>query len=176
MESIKIPIAEDCYSTFYLRDNGLRFESYYFDWLVLSPDTVLSLFKTGFSEFFIKENLKVVGKHGDVGDMKFKKAEIYVQDTLNDIFYLHHFNDIDKDFLGLKERFDRKINRMNQHFKDNRVIEFYFKPTKYEHWKKLTSKSWGENEMDRVFPLLRDFIATKYNYKNKDDIKLVKLC
>ena len=63
-------------------------------------------------------------------------------------------------FLGLKERFDRKINRMNQHFKDNRVIEFYFKPTKYEHWKKLTSKSWGENEMDRVFPLLRDFIAT----------------
>ena len=84
MKSIKIPIAEDCYSTFYLRDNGFRFESYYFDWLVLSPETVLNLFKTDFNDFFVKENLRVVGKGGG---MTFKTADIYVQDIKHDIFY-----------------------------------------------------------------------------------------
>ena len=98
MDPIRIPIAEDCYSTFYLRDEGLRFESYFFDWLVISPETVLDLFKRDFKDFFIKENMKKVS---DGEDLKFKKADIQVQDTTNDIFYLHHFNDIDKDFLGL---------------------------------------------------------------------------
>ena len=173
MDPIRIPIAEDCYSTFYLRDEGLRFESYFFDWLVISPETVLDLFKRDFKDFFIKENMKKVS---DGEDLKFKKADIQVQDTTNDIFYLHHFNNIDTDFLPLKEKFERKIERMNKHFISKRVIEFYYKPTKYKHWKVLTNKKWGEDEMDRIFPLLKDFLVKKYDYKNQDDIKLIKLC
>lgn len=172
MKSIKIPIAEDCYSTFYLRDNGFRFESYYFDWLVLSPETVLNLFKTDFNDFFVKENLRVVGKGGG---MTFKTADIYVQDIKHDIFYLHHFNNIDKDFLDLKEKFERKIDRMNQHFKNNEQIEFYFKQTKYVKWIDKSKTNWGVDVMNKVYPELKKIILEKYSYQNDTDIKLIIL-
>lgn len=155
MDIIPIPIAEDCYSTFYLRDKNLRFESYYFDWIIISPETVLNLFHNDFKNFFNKENLKKV-KDGD--GTKFKNAKTYVQDIYHDIIYVHHFNDIENDYYPLKEKFERKINRMNNHFKNNKQIEFYYKPTKYDHWKSITNKKWGVDEMQCIFPILKTFL------------------
>lgn len=173
MEPIRIPIAEDCYSTFYLKDNKLRSESYFFDWLILSPKTSVSLILNDFNNFFNKDNLIVIGDSEE--DIKFKKADLYVQDIVNDIFYLHHFNNLDKDFLPLKEKFERKINRMNQHFINNRTIEFYFKPTRYKHWKIKSKQKWGLDEMLIEFPKLKTHLLEKYSYGNENEIKLITL-
>lgn len=172
IEPIRIPIAEDCNSTFYLKDNNLRFESYYFDWLVLSPKIACELIKKDFDNFFVKDNLKVIGLSED---NQFKKAEIYVQDVVNDIFYLHHFNNLELDYEPLKKKFERKIDRMVKHFKDNRSIEFYFKPTKYAHWKKMSKQKWGVSEMESEFLDLKKFLLEKYSYRNESEIKLILL-
>lgn len=171
MDIIRIPIAEDCNSTFYLKENGLRLESYFFDWIVISPKTACDLIKNDFKDFFVKDNLSFAGK----GNTKFKKAEIYVHDFVNDIFYIHHFNDIEKDFEPLKEKFERKIDRMNFHFKNNKKIDFFFKKTNYNSWKSKSKQKWGDEEIKREFPLLKKFLLEKYSYSNENDINLIIL-
>lgn len=171
MEPIRIPIAEDCTSTFYLTERNLRFESYIFDWLIISPQTSCQLIKTDFNNFFKKENLVPVGK----GTTMFKRAGINVHDVFNDIIYIHHFNDIEIDFLPLKDKFERKINRMNAHFKNNRKIEFYYKSTTYQDWKNITKQVWGVDAMNNEFVDLKKFILEKYSYCDENDIKLIIL-
>lgn len=52
-----IPICEDCYSTTYLYKKTLRKFATIFDWVVLSPSTVVKLFENNFKDFLLKENL-----------------------------------------------------------------------------------------------------------------------
>jgi predicted nucleic acid-binding protein len=172
MDVINVPIAEDCYSTFFLDNKKLRFESYFFDWLLISPQTVLNLFENNFEDYFVKENLVEISKGGW---HEFKRAEIYVMDTKNDIYYFHHFNNIDKDFPELKVKFDRKLDRLDKHLKQNKKINFYYKSTNYERWIKKSKKLWGEDIMNDTFPKLKNLILNRYSYSSENELNLIIL-
>ena len=164
---VRIPIAEDCYSTFYLKKNNLYNEANYFDWLVISPSAVHDMFKNDFVDFFELDNLRFFSKNTN----EFKKTDITVKDIKYDVYYLHHFNSIDKDYETLKDKFNRRINRMNDHFKNNEPIEFYYKPCLYD-FIKLDNHEWGTLEMKRLFPSIKNTIISKYNYENPDLITI----
>ena len=72
------------------------------------------------------EELKQEGVFGFVG---FKPTKIRVIDKVWKIKYLHHFNNIEKDYSILKNTFDKRIERLENHFKNNKKIIFYYEHT-----------------------------------------------
>ena len=171
MQPIRVPLAEDCYSTFYLQRKGLRLESYFFDWIIISPESCLNLFKTEFKGYLEKENLISLGP----GGTEFKKAEIAVRDLATNIVYLHHFNSIEEDWASLKSKFDRKIERLEKHFRANRRIELYYTARRADWIMPEIPTRWGRAEMERVFPELRLLLLQRYGYCNETDITLIQV-
>lgn len=108
MDIIRCPISDDCYSTLYLDEKLIRKESYYFDWLVIPFSSTFKLFETDFEDYLVMDRLINVGRN----TLKFKHVDIKVLDPKYHILYLHHFNNIEKDFVKVKSVFDKRIFRM----------------------------------------------------------------
>jgi len=169
MNTIRLPLSEDCYSTSHLDSSNLRSEAYYFDWLIINTSTCLTLFKNDFKDYLIKENLRCIGKN----KIKFKHTDIMVKDIKNNIFYLHHFNNIDLDFDKVKSMFDRRIERLNNHFKENKKVELYFKELSLKN-KKIVEldSSWGINSIINGSSKIKNLLLNKYSYSNENEITI----
>jgi hypothetical protein len=174
MDVLRIPIAEDCYSTFEihkLKTTTLA-DFTYFDWIVLSPVAVLRLFENDFADYFERDNL-VKFDDNKVFTESMKNL-ISVLDTKYDILYFHHFDSILKDYRKLRDAFDIMLEKMRALMQAKNPIEFYYRPVYYQSYKKRTSDCWGEESMLRVFPPLKGILMERYGYAD-DDIKLVIL-
>ena len=167
---IHIPIAEDCNTTFYLNKVNLRKEAYYFDWIIISPEIVFNFFINNFKNYFKLENMEELPQE-ELGFIGFKPTKIKVIDNLWGIKYLHHFNDIEKDFPLLKNSFDKRIERLENHFKDNKKIIFYYEHTEANI--KLESPfKYGKEIMKKIFPKLKSYLLNKYSYTNFNEINI----
>jgi hypothetical protein len=174
MDILRIPIAEDCYSTFEvhkLKATTLA-DFTYFDWIVLSPVAVLRLFENNFADYFEKENL-VKFDDNKVFTESMKNL-ISVLDTKYDILYFHHFDTIAKDYKKIRDAFDIMLEKMRGYMQAKVPIEFYYKPVYYLSYKKRTPDHWGEESMVRVFPQLKQILIARYGYAD-EDIRLVLL-
>lgn len=161
-ESIFIPIGEDCFSTIFLRDHGLRKFSTIFDWVVLSPISILNLFKNDFKDFLLKKNLKVIKK----SDRIFKHAELEVMETKYNIFIPHHFNNLDTNYKEVYDKFIKRIERLNNILLNNKEINFMYKEiNKHEliHFSNDLHSDFGKNNMQLIEKELKELIKNKYN-------------
>jgi hypothetical protein len=96
-----------------------------------------------------------------------------VKDIKNNIFYLHHFNNIDLDFDKVKSMFDRRIERLNNHFKENKKVELYFKELSLKN-KKIVEldSSWGINSIINGSSKIKNLLLNKYSYSNENEITI----
>jgi hypothetical protein len=161
---IYVPIAEDCYSTIHLDKKKLRVEAYYFDWIIISPEVVLQLFENDFIGYMDKENLVSLGPNNS----KFMHKDIIVKDTRWDIYYLHHFDDLEKDYDKVKSDFDKRIERLRGYLKQRKHIKFYFKPASayHQHYVDQSPYRWGKDVMLEVWPKLKSLFKQRYGYTN----------
>jgi len=169
--TIHIPIAEDCNTTFYLNKVNLRKEAYYFDWIIISPEVVFNFFITNFQNYFELENMEELEQEGELGFIGFKPTKIRVIDKLWGIKYLHHFNNIEKDYLILKTLFNKRIERLEKHFIDNKKIIFYYEHTETNIDLKSPFK-YGKEIMKKLFPELKNYLLNKYSYTNLNEINI----
>lgn len=105
-----LPIGEACRPAASIRDVGLRGFSAPLDWMMdYSLDTVIHLFRTGFSDFFTEYELDseepVIS---EIGTFK-------VHDTKNSITSLHDFPEDEPLYVSypkFKEKMNRRIERL----------------------------------------------------------------
>jgi hypothetical protein len=168
---IHVPLAEDCNTTFYLKKVNLRNEAYYFDWIIISPEVILSFFLSDFKDYLKLENLEELPQSGELGFVGFKPTKIRVVDKVWKVRYLHHFNYLEKDFIEVKRMFDKRIERLNSHFKKNDSVMFY-----YEHTDSDIGIdnpfNYGKEVMKMVFPELKNYLLNKYSYSNDKEISI----
>jgi hypothetical protein len=172
---IHIPIAEDCNTTFYLNKVNLRKEAYYFDWIIISPEVILNFFINNFENYFNLENMEELKQEGVFGFVGFKPTKIRVIDKVWKIKYLHHFNNIEKDYSILKNTFDKRIERLENHFKNNKKIIFYYEHTDIFNiilGETKSSFKYGKEIMKKVFPELKNYLLNKYSYTNPNEIDI----
>lgn len=180
---IYIPICEDCFSTIYLINNGLRKFATIFDWIVIPPYDVLKLFENNFEDFFKFENLKQFNHKRDIiGDQP--KAEKYVFDKKYHISFPHHVNDLNIDYVNVYEKFRKRIDRLEEYFKKNEEITFVYKTCvgtqehklnlHYSiHFSKLYPK-YGLKYMNEIYPKLINLLCKRYGYtKNKINLMIL---
>ena len=96
-----LPIGCDCTPAYYLKNSGLRTESYPLDWMIFSAQTFIHLFQTGFSDFF-----------SSIAEEESIKANPcrYIRDTTNDILSIHHFPK-DREIAEVLNEFHGKMRR-----------------------------------------------------------------
>ena len=160
--NIYIPIGEDCFSTIYLRDNNMRHFSTIFDWIVLTPSTILNLFKTDFKDLLLKQNLRFIKN----STRRFKSAKLEVMDTKHNIFIPHFFNDIDNDYNNIYEKFNKRINRLNNILLENDNVFFVYKPTRESEIISFPTdihNKFGKNKMLSIEKELKNVIKQKYD-------------
>lgn len=112
-----ISVGEACRPAYHLLQNDLRNEAYPLDWMrAYSLDTVIHLFKTEFTDFFIN-----IEDNNIEGDSKNR----CIKDITNNITSIHHFSrDIEvkkaqKEFL---EKMNRRYKRLNDKLKKARRV------------------------------------------------------
>jgi hypothetical protein len=176
MEIIRCPISDDCYSTIHLNDLRVRKESYYFDWLIIPFSSTFKLFETDFKDYLVMDRLVNVGKN----NLKFKHVDIKVLDPKYHILYLHHFNNIEKDFIDVKSIFDRRIFRMLDKLQKNYPVEFYFKSISKKNKNNLKiinidDSSWGDAAYLEWAEPFRQLIISKFNYQDPGLVKIIKI-
>ena len=159
-----IPISEDCYSTFKTIKMNKRNVSTLFDWIVISPKRVLSLFKENFYQILEQNNLT---SFDNKVNNKFKHKKLIVVDTKYNFVLPHHFDDIKLDYIHIKETFDMRIKRMINIIRQEKKVTFVYKELKYKNWIDFLPKDeqsfYGISEMRK---LENDFITL---FKEKYD-------
>ena len=160
-----IPIGEDCYSTIYLKTRKLRKFSTIFDWVVISPKSILELFKNNFKDFLLKDNLKVVRE----STRNFKHVNLEIMETKYNVFIPHHFNNIENDYNMIYDKFQKRIKRLNNLFINKKQVTFVFKPTVFKPtnttFTEIEKKYFGKNNMKKLEGEMKKFFLKKYNIK-----------
>ena len=160
-----IPIGEDCYSTIYLKSRKLRKFSTIFDWVVISPKSILELFKNNFKNFLLKDNLKIVRK----SKRNFKHVNLEIMETKYNVFIPHHFNNIENDYNMIYNKFQKRIKRLNNLFINEKEVTFVFKPTVIKPtnttFTEIEKKYFGKKNMKKLEGEMKNFFLKKYNIK-----------
>jgi hypothetical protein len=160
-----IPIGEDCYSTIYLKSKKLRKFSTIFDWVVISPKSILELFKNNFKDFLLKNNLKVLRQ----SKRNFKHVALEIMETKYNVFIPHHFNNIENDYNMIYDKFQKRIKRLNNLFINKKQVTFVFKPTVFKPtnttFTEIEKKYFGKNNMKKLEGEMKKFFLKKYNIK-----------
>jgi hypothetical protein len=182
---IYIPICEDCFSTNFLIDNNLREFATIFDWIVLSPISVLHLFKNNFKNFFCKKNLIEIN-YSKKNNNLIPSAKRLIFDKYYKISFPHHINDFKKDYYIVKKKMQTRIERVEEFLKNKIAICFVYKTIKskkknvnldrYKQCIKSYSKDkklyLGLNHMKKIYPKLVKILINKYNY-SENNIKII---
>ena len=157
-----IPIGEDCYSTIYLKSKKLRKFSTIFDWVVISPKSILELFKNDFKDFLLKDNLVVLRQ----SKRHFKHVELEIMETKYNVFIPHHFNNIDNDYNMIYDKFQKRIQRLNNLLINEKEVTFVFKPTTdFKDFTEIERKYFGKENMKKLESEMKKFFLKKYNIK-----------
>ena len=118
-----ISLGRDCACTSFMQRQNLRYASFPFDWLTaveLAPR--LDLLLNEFEDFLHLQDLRYLEKPtGIVGDAK---CDNY-QNVRNGFIYYHDFPAgiaINQSYLGVKEKYDRRIERMLSILKSSKSV------------------------------------------------------
>jgi hypothetical protein len=172
---MRIPIAEDCYSTRML--GKMRVSATPFDWIVLSPRTVMELIRSDFHDFLEdvvlhKQNTRVhfVKNAWDGTDTVMNTVEFW--DRRQSILVPHHMTSI-SELPALRAKMRERINRMYADMKAADEIEFWYKPTSEKELSGLPNKSgFGEDEMRKVEYELVRLVCERFHKRDSD----VRVC
>ena len=101
-----LPIGAACVTAYNLRKCKLQKESLPFDWLrIPSINTITELFKSNFTNFFLKDNLVYIKNNGD--------ADIY-RDVSNNMEFWHDFmtgREFAEIYPKIQNKYHRRIKR-----------------------------------------------------------------
>ncbi|MGN0017442.1 MAG: DUF1796 family putative cysteine peptidase [Candidatus Gastranaerophilaceae bacterium] len=128
-----LSIGEDCACSSYLRRCSLQNYSFPFDWLTKAPfENRIKLLLNNFDGFMDKKNLRKIPKNTS-GPVDTKCD--YYEDSLNDIYFYHDFrvsHDFDEEYQIVKEKFDRRINRLYGEIeKSNKILFVWWSRDKH---------------------------------------------
>lgn len=116
-------IGENCFTAYILSGNNLRRESFPFDWVTPLHSTNiniiknLEIIKNRFSNYFNKEDLKLVFKGDDSHDTYFNHNTC--------LYYPHDFNcnvEFDIDYIENFNKYSKRINRLIKKLESNEKI------------------------------------------------------
>lgn len=169
-----VSIGPHCITASHLEHLGLRVGSYPFDWLRdLSVEKALYFIDTKFKDFLIKENLQPKEPPSCDNGLKY---DLY-QDKLHGIYFVHDFpkdRPFDIAFDMVKEKYDRRINRLLDRIERSKSILFL-----YSIWADANGKSilkLNKRELDCIQNFRRNrrgkkidfvFISNIYEGRNK---------
>ena len=163
---IFISLGPACREAHYLRDENLRLASFPLDWMLdYSLETVIHLFKTGFSDFFtdIEE-----------GEYIRKNNNYCIIDTKNHITSLHHFSR-KMSIQDAKKAFHTTMQKRYKHLDD------YLKQAETICF--ICNRIYADSCSDELVNFLKEFdkiypnkTVTLVNINKKDisDIKIAK--
>jgi Putative papain-like cysteine peptidase (DUF1796) len=155
-----------CSPVVYLKQNNLRLHAYPFDWIHLSPVTVLTLLQSEFADFLIKDNLVVIRDIQEVTG----SGHLFVYDKHHKIFFPHDFYSIDQDFTTVYEKYQRRIKRFLDLLKAQKKIKFVWQSYDDDNpLKELELRSDLDfHNMDAVYPQIYQHICEVYGYSDVD--------
>ncbi len=118
---IIIPIGSVCKTSQNLRKLKLQTESLPFDWvLTLDINQIKNMLQSRFSDFLEEENMEYKGKESE-------QTDVYI-DTKTQIGFWHDFPHnvaLRKSFDGIKQKYNRRINRLYQELDKAQDILFF---------------------------------------------------
>lgn len=163
-QKIYIPIGEDCYSTIYLIKKNLRLFATIFDWIIISPSSILKLFENNFKDYC---NNVIFHKNST---RKFKHSDIEIYDKTYDVLLPHAVNDMDKSLDFYREKILIRIQRLENYFKNKNPICFVYKSAKHIPAKLSYDSPYlifgKEEEFIKIYPRLVKILKERYNYKD----------
>lgn len=161
-------LGEACLCASALQNLNLRQASYPLDWLYGGDiETRTQLLISNFKDFINKEDLELVGKRENP-----IPCDIY-RNKQNNIVFNHDFplnGSIDNDYYSIKEKYDRRINRLYSKIASaNKILAVYIespatksKPKKIKPLIKQCYKTIQEKFPDKEFYLLYLNNAVKF--------------
>ena len=156
-----------CGVSFALRNNGLQFESYPFDWLLnFSPILFAKYLKNNFTTYFLKENLVFDSEKTPTDNIAWS---VY-KDKTNNVEYLHFFEkqlSFDKNYEILKKKFNKRIDRLLKRIKEAGKILLIYASKNPEEYDKILESF---NEIEKIVGSKIDFIFIKLNTVIKSGI------
>lgn len=127
-----ISIGKDCACSMYLKKNGLRQESFPFDWLT-QPENInnlgnrFELILNDFENFMNKEDFKFLPKDPN---KKNDNNYDYYENIKTRLYFYHDFKvgeNFDDEFNIVKEKYDRRIARLYKTIeKNDKVLLIWF--------------------------------------------------
>lgn len=172
---LRIPIAEDCYSTRAL--GNMRFSSTPFDWIVVSPRTVLNLFRSDFDGFlhdvvFHRHNTRRHFIKNAWDGSETMQGTVEFWDKKHKILVPHHMSCMSQ-LPNLRAKMQARIDRMYADMEIADAIEFWYKPTSDKELMALPDRSdFGEKAMRQVEYELVQHICTRFG-KRGSDVKVL---
>lgn len=161
---IYIPIGEDCYSTLYLIEKKLRLFATIFDWIIISPSSILKLFEDNFKDYC--HNV-VFDK---ISSRTLKHTNIEIYDKTYDILLPHAVNDMDKSLKSYRKDVVRRIKRLEYCFKNKIPLCFVYKSVKYHPEQNLLYNDkliFGKEEFIKMYPKLVKILKNRYGYRDE---------
>lgn len=167
-----VSLGEDCACSSYLRRFALQNASYPFDWLTKAPlKTRIDLIKNDFRGFLERENIYQIPHPEDS-----EKNCDYYEDRNTDFYFYHDFPmgvDLDSSFAAVKEKYDRRIQRLYQMIESAHRVLFvwwsrdkHHTPTEIESYYMTLNKKFKNCD---VFMLVMEYAPTrdvKYHHNN----------
>lgn len=180
MNKLFLPLCEDCMSTTYCIDNNLRTSSFPLDWIITSPVRALHCLKNNFKDIYRREDVKVVGMNPNI---KLLKSKYSLFNKKYKFLMPHLILDLEVDILKMQEKMQKRAARLINYFKNRIPLEVIYRPLSKINSKsvffdkcytKSEKKEFGLDNMNVVFPKLKDFLVRTYGY-NTNNISLTTI-